>query len=132
MSDDTRLAEIMARVVRDRRSFEEGRAAGWYVNPRDDLTDREWLLSRVRALAEEVVRVTLMRDTAYDKWDEYEVKQEARIRALEAQAALDGAVVEAARGVRARVSYRDRQWDIVEWDAFDAALAARDTKGKGE
>jgi len=52
-------------------------------------------------------------------WDEYD-SLKARVRELEARAAADA--------VRAVVSYRDRQWDVVEWDALDAALAAR----KGE
>ena len=60
-------------------------------------------------------------------WDEYD-SLKARVRELEARAAADAEVVAAAEAVRAVVSYRDRQWDVVEWDALDAALAAR----KGE
>jgi hypothetical protein len=56
----------------------------------------------------------------------------ARVAALEAQAALDGAACGAARGVYACISYRDRQWGSPQWAALDAALAARDAAGKGE
>ena len=52
----------------------------------------------------------------------------ARVKELEAQAAANAKVQVAAEAVRAVVSYRDRQWGVVEWDALDAALAAR----KGE
>jgi hypothetical protein len=162
MSDDTGLAEIEALLVDKpsegsmswecRYCYGDGSTQAEFRH--DDNCPVGRLLSRVRALAEEAARMTLMRDAAYDKWDEYETKQKAHIAALEAQAAQEAfrdSVVFGRRTLEKMLyawqdAHMNEAWGYtwatmcgevrrvreLEDAVLDAALAARESGGKGE
>lgn len=141
MSD--RLTEIEGRTRADRGAMERTRNAGYIYPTEYSLIDREWLIARIRELEAHSVLVEIK----MIQWRAACLDARRENKGLRAQAALDGAVVEAAAeyvalydemgSLSANAPDYYEQWDAVSnksdtaWYVLRAALAARDAEVEG-